>query len=78
MSNNYIKQVVNQNYPYGFVTAIEADTFLPGLSEDVILKISRLKNEPDLSGRIFIIRKLIIKKLFIIQRQKQKRMGRKV
>lgn len=47
MTNNYIKQVVNKNYQYGFVTAIETDTFLPGLSEDVIRKISHLKNEPE-------------------------------
>ncbi len=47
MANQYIKQVVNKNYEYGFVTAIESDTFAPGLSEDVIRKISKLKNEPD-------------------------------
>jgi Fe-S cluster assembly protein SufB len=47
MSNHYIKQVVNKNYQYGFVTAIETDTFLPGLSEDVIRAISMKKNEPD-------------------------------
>ena len=46
MANQYIKQVVNKNYQYGFVTAIESDTFAPGLSEDVIRKISQLKNEP--------------------------------
>src|SRR5580765_4393399 len=47
MSNQYIKQVVNKNYQYGFVTAIESDTFAPGLSEEVICKISKLKNEPE-------------------------------
>lgn len=47
MANQYIKQVVNKNYAYGFVTAIESDTFAPGLSEDVIRKISFLKNEPE-------------------------------
>ena len=47
MANHYINQVVNKNYQYGFVTAIEADTFAPGLSEDVIRNISRLKNEPE-------------------------------
>jgi len=46
MSNNYIKQVVNKNYEYGFVTAIESDTFAPGLNEEVITKISQRKNEP--------------------------------
>lgn len=47
MSNNFIQQVVNKNYQYGFVTAIEADTFPPGLSEDIICAISKRKNEPE-------------------------------
>ena len=47
MTNSFIKQVVNKNYQYGFVTAIESDSFAPGLSEEVIRKISALKNEPD-------------------------------
>ncbi len=47
MSNQYIKQIVNKNYQYGFVTAIESDTFAPGLSEEVIRSISKLKNEPE-------------------------------
>lgn len=47
MSNQYIKQVVNKNYQYGFVTAIESDSFLPGLTEDVIRAISKRKNEPE-------------------------------
>jgi Fe-S cluster assembly protein SufB len=47
MTNSYLKQVVNKNYEYGFVTAIESDTFLPGLSETVIRAISKRKNEPE-------------------------------
>jgi Fe-S cluster assembly protein SufB len=47
MSNQYIKQVVNKTYAYGFVTTIESDTFAPGLSEDTVRRISKLKNEPD-------------------------------
>lgn len=47
MTNSYLKQVVNKNYEYGFVTAIDSDTFAPGLSEDVIRKISQRKNEPE-------------------------------
>ncbi len=47
MSNQYIKQVVNQQYPYGFVTDIETDTFAPGLSPHVISQISKRKNEPE-------------------------------
>ncbi len=47
MTNKYLKEVVNQNYQYGFVTAIESDSFAPGLSEEVIRKISQRKNEPE-------------------------------
>lgn len=46
MTNEYIKQVVNKNYAYGFVTPIESDALPPGLSEDVIREISKRKNEP--------------------------------
>lgn len=47
MTNEYIKEVVNKNYAYGFVTAIESDTIAPGLSEEVIREISKRKNEPE-------------------------------
>ncbi|MDR3478204.1 MAG: Fe-S cluster assembly protein SufB [Gammaproteobacteria bacterium] len=47
MANNYLKQVVNKNYEYGFVTAIESDALPPGLSEEVVREISRRKNEPE-------------------------------
>lgn len=47
MSNELLKNVVNQQYPYGFVTAIEADHLPPGLNEDVIRLISAKKNEPE-------------------------------
>lgn len=46
MTNKYLKEVVNKNYEYGFVTSIESDALLPGLSEDVVREISRRKNEP--------------------------------
>ena len=44
---NLINKVVNQQYPYGFVTAIEADQLPPGLSEEVVRLISFKKNEPE-------------------------------
>ncbi|MDR3490419.1 MAG: Fe-S cluster assembly protein SufB [Gammaproteobacteria bacterium] len=47
MANNFIKKVVNKDYEYGFVTSIESDSLPPGLSEEVVREISRLKNEPD-------------------------------
>ena len=39
--------VASQEYKYGFVTDIEADSVAPGLNEDVIRFISAKKGEPD-------------------------------
>jgi len=36
-----------RGYTAGFVTDIEADTFAPGLDEDVIRRLSAIKGEPD-------------------------------
>ena len=41
-----IESLVNREYQHGFVTDIEADTFLPGLNEDVVAAISAKKGEP--------------------------------
>ncbi len=38
--------LINQDYKYGFVTEIEADTAPRGLSEDIVRFISAKKNEP--------------------------------
>ncbi len=42
-----IHSYVDQEYKYGFVTDIEAETVPPGLSEEIIRLISTKKNEPD-------------------------------
>ncbi len=42
-----IEQIANQEYKYGFVTDIEADTAPPGLSEEIIRLISTKKDEPE-------------------------------
>jgi Fe-S cluster assembly protein SufB len=47
MANTYLKEVVNKNYEYGFVTSIESDSIALGLSEDVIRDISQRKKEPE-------------------------------
>lgn len=47
MTNKLINEVVNQQYPYGFVTQIDTDTIPPGLSEDIVRLISAKKNEPE-------------------------------
>ena len=41
-----IEALANQEYKWGFVTEIEADTIPKGLSEAVIRMISAKKNEP--------------------------------
>ncbi len=41
-----IEDLANQDYKWGFVTEIEADTIPKGLSEDVVRLISAKKNEP--------------------------------
>ncbi|MCZ6625344.1 MAG: Fe-S cluster assembly protein SufB [Deltaproteobacteria bacterium] len=43
---NTMTELVNQEYKYGFVTELEADTAPPGLNEDIIRLISAKKNEP--------------------------------
>ena len=42
-----IDQFVQQEYKWGFVTDIDAETLPPGLNEDVIHFISQKKGEPD-------------------------------
>ena len=46
MTNTLIKEITDKQYPYGFVTSIESDTFAPGLDEAVVRKISARKKEP--------------------------------
>ena len=41
------ESLINQDYKYGFVTDIDADTAPRGLSEDIIRLISTKKNEPE-------------------------------
>ncbi len=42
-----LQELTSQEYKYGFVTDIEADSAPPGLSEDIIRFISAKKNEPE-------------------------------
>ena len=46
-SNLEVKTRFSQDYKYGFVTEIEADTAPPGLSEEIVRWISAKKNEPE-------------------------------
>jgi Fe-S cluster assembly protein SufB len=42
-----LESIVNRRYEHGFVTDIAADTFPPGLDEDVVRAISARKGEPE-------------------------------
>ncbi|WP_194755248.1 Fe-S cluster assembly protein SufB [Aliidiomarina indica] len=42
-----IEKAIARKYDAGFVSEIESDTFPPGLDEDVIRRISEMKNEPE-------------------------------
>lgn len=46
-TENILKQHTEQEYKYGFTTDVETDIVAPGLDEDVIRLISRIKGEPD-------------------------------
>ncbi len=41
-----IENLIAQDYKQGFVTELEVETFPPGLDEEVIAKLSKIKNEP--------------------------------
>ncbi len=41
-----VQDLVDRKYEHGFVTDIESDTLPPGIDEDVISHISRMKSEP--------------------------------
>lgn len=46
-SNSILENLNSQEYKYGFTTELETDSFPKGLSEEVISKISQIKNEPE-------------------------------
>src|SRR4030088_855692 len=42
-----IEGLVQQEYKYGFITDVEADSAPPGLNEDIVRLISAKKKEPE-------------------------------
>lgn len=42
-----IDQALSRQYEAGFVSDVESETFEPGLNEDVIRRLSAMKNEPE-------------------------------
>lgn len=45
--NAELGEVLDRTYQYGFTTNIESESFPKGINEDIVRKISELKNEPD-------------------------------
>ena len=41
-----INDRLKQTYDAGFTTKVDSETLPPGLNEDVVRKISKIKNEP--------------------------------
>jgi Fe-S cluster assembly protein SufB len=46
-STETIEQLATTEYKYGFETTLETDTFEPGLNEDVVRRLSAIKQEPE-------------------------------
>ena len=46
-SNEYVKQVANEQYKYGFTTDVHTEIIEKGLNEDVVRLISQKKGEPE-------------------------------
>lgn len=46
-SSSILENLNSQEYKYGFTTELETDSFPKGLSEEVISRISHIKNEPE-------------------------------
>ena len=42
-----LDQIANSEYKYGFETQVETDTFEPGLNEDIVRRLSAIKQEPE-------------------------------
>jgi len=45
--NNKKNQLPSREYKYGFVSDVETEEFPRGLNEDVVRRISAIKNEPE-------------------------------
>ena len=46
-SNEFVKELTDSNYKYGFITEVESDIVPNGLNEEIIATISQKKEEPD-------------------------------
>ena len=46
-SNNFVRQVAEQKYEFGFTTDVHTEIIEKGLNEDVVRLISQKKGEPE-------------------------------
>ena len=42
-----IEDTLSKEYSAGFVTDVESDTFPPGINEEIVTRLSKIKNEPE-------------------------------
>ena len=43
---NKIEDKLNKEYSAGFVTNVESETFEPGINEEIVTRLSKIKKEP--------------------------------
>ena len=55
------KQLETKEYEYGFYTDIDSETFPVGLSEEIVVAISKKKNEPKWMIQIIKRKKTFLK-----------------
>ena len=46
-TNEQLNTLLEREYQHGFITDIDTDTFLAGLNEEVIRRLSAIKGEPE-------------------------------
>ena len=46
-NNDFVRQVANKEYEYGFTTDVQTEIIDKGLNEDIVRLISQKKGEPD-------------------------------
>ena len=42
-----IEKTLAKEYSAGFVTNVESETFPPGINEEIVTRLSKIKNEPE-------------------------------
>ncbi len=47
MTDQVLQERISKKYDAGFTTNVESETLPPGLDEDTVRKISKIKQEPE-------------------------------